>query len=87
MRAVYSQDFKSCYNCEESRNHQTCSFVSLWLGVPKKKKIRKFRATTAVKSIARDVLGSPPPVRRQENKKRADKPKHKPTLSKLLSDI
>ena len=57
------------------------------LSLPKKKKIRKFRATTAVKSIARDVLGSPPPVRRQENKKRADKPKHKPTLSKLLSDF
>jgi len=59
----------------------------LWLSVSKKKKIRKFRATTAVKSVARDVLGSPPPVRRQENKKRDAKAKHKPTLSRLLSDL
>jgi len=59
----------------------------LWLSVlPKKKKIREFRATTAVKSVARDVLGSPPPVRRQENRKRSRKEKHKETLGKLLSD-
>ena len=51
-----------------------------------RKKPRKFRATTAVKSVARAVLGTPPPVRRQENKKKAQKPKHKPTLGKLLSD-
>jgi len=54
--------------------------------VPKRKKIRQFRATTAVKSAARAVLGSPPPVRREENKKQIKKTKHKQTLSKLLSD-
>jgi len=52
----------------------------------KKKKIRPFRATTAVKSAAREVLGTPPPVRRAENKKLSKKQKHKPTLGKLLSD-
>jgi hypothetical protein len=54
--------------------------------LPKKKKTQRFRATTAVKSMARDVLGTPPPVQRQENTKRDKKPKHKITLSKLLSD-
>jgi hypothetical protein len=52
----------------------------------KKKKIRRFRAATEVKSLARDVLGTPPPVRRAENKKHDKKQKHKPTLGKLLSD-
>jgi hypothetical protein len=54
--------------------------------LPKKKKIRKFRATTAVKSLAREALGTPPPVRREESGKRNKKPRHKPTLGKLLSD-
>jgi len=53
--------------------------------VPKKKRVRKFRATTAVKSVAREVLGSPPPVRREESKKHLKKQKHKETLGKLLS--
>ena len=53
--------------------------------MPKKKKSR-FRATSAVKSLARDVLGTPPPVRRAENKKLRKKEKHKPTLRKLLSE-
>jgi hypothetical protein len=50
----------------------------------KKKKIRKFRATAAVKSVAREVLGTPPAVRREESGKREKKPKHKATLGKLL---
>jgi hypothetical protein len=54
--------------------------------VPKKRKKGKFRATTAVKSVARQVLGTPPPVRRAENKKLAKKEKHKPTLGELLSE-
>jgi len=54
--------------------------------VPKKKKARRFRATTAVKSMARDVLGTPPPTRPEENKKRNKKQKYKPTLGKLLAD-
>jgi hypothetical protein len=54
--------------------------------VPQKKKPKPFRAASAVKSIARDVLGTPPPVRRSENKKRQKKEKYKPTLGRLLSE-
>lgn len=52
----------------------------------RKKKVRRFRATTAVKSAARNVLGAPPAVRIKENKKQNKKEKHKPTIGKLLSD-
>jgi hypothetical protein len=54
--------------------------------VPKKKKLKKFTATSAVKAAARAVLGTPPPVKRAENKKHAKKDKHKPSLEKLLAD-
>jgi len=53
--------------------------------VPKKKP-KKFRATSAVKAASRAVLGTPPPVKRAENKKRQRKEKHKPSLGKLLAD-
>lgn len=52
----------------------------------KKKKPRKFTAAIAVKSMARAAIGTVPPVKRKESKKRSDKPKHKPTLKKLLAD-
>jgi hypothetical protein len=52
----------------------------------KKKKLKKFTATIAVKSMSRAALGSPPPVRRKESKKRVEKAKHKATLGKLLAD-
>ena len=51
-----------------------------------KKKLTKFRATTAVKSMARAAIGAPPPVKRVESKKRGAKPKHKPTIGKLLAE-
>jgi hypothetical protein len=54
--------------------------------VAKKKKMRRFTATTAVKSLAREVIGTPPPVRKKESAKREKKARHKPTLSKMLSD-
>ena len=54
--------------------------------MPKKKKLKKFTATSAVKAAARAVLGTPPPVKRAENKKHAKKDKHKPSLEKLLAD-
>jgi len=54
--------------------------------VPKKKKQKKFSATSAVKAASRAVLGAPPPVKRAENKKHAKKDKHKPSLGKLLAD-
>lgn len=52
----------------------------------KKKKLKKFSATSAVKAASRAVLGTPKPVKRAENKKHAKKDKHKPSLSKLLAD-
>jgi hypothetical protein len=54
--------------------------------VPKKKKPKKFSATSAVKAASRAVLRAPPPVKRAENKKLAKKDKHKPSLGKLLAD-
>jgi hypothetical protein len=51
-----------------------------------KKKLKKFRATSAVKAASRAVLGSPPPVRRAENKKHTKKDKHKASLGKILAD-
>jgi hypothetical protein len=53
--------------------------------VPKKRKRKKLTAATLVKSAARAVLGTPPPVKRRENKK-LRKEKHKATLGKLLAD-
>ena len=52
----------------------------------KKKKIGKFSATTAVKSLSREVLGAPPPVRKKESAKHLTKAKHKPTLGKMISE-
>jgi len=54
--------------------------------MPKKKKIKKFSATSAVKAASRAVLGTPRPVKRDENKKHARKDKHKFSLSKLMAD-
>jgi hypothetical protein len=60
----------------------------LWLNsnVPRKKKLKKFTAAKAVKSMSRAALGTPPPVQREESTKRRKTPKHKPTLGRLLSE-
>ena len=52
----------------------------------KKKKIRKFRAVTAVKALARERIGTPPPTQVVPDRKKRVKEKHKPTLGKLLED-
>jgi len=54
--------------------------------VPKKRKKKTFTAAKAVKSMARSAIGTPPPVQREESRKRDRKNKHKPTLGKLLSE-
>ncbi len=51
----------------------------------RKKKLAPFRATKAVKEIARDTIGSPPPTRVVPEKTKQTKEKHKPTLRDLLS--
>jgi hypothetical protein len=52
----------------------------------KKKKSKPFRAVTAVKSMAREVVGAPRPTRRDPDKKKSEVKdrKHKLTLGKLL---
>lgn len=56
------------------------------LGVAKKGKKKEFTAAKMVKSMARAAIGTPPPAHREESRKQAKKPKHKPTLGKLLAD-
>ena len=36
--------------------------------------------------MARTAIGTPPPVQREESRKRVKKQKHKPTLGKLLAE-
>ncbi len=52
----------------------------------KRKKPKPFRAVKAVKSAAREKIGAPPPTRREPDVTKEGRQKHKPTLSKLLSE-
>jgi hypothetical protein len=52
----------------------------------RKKKPKPFRAVTAVKAMAREVVGTPPATRREDSSNRPGRNKHKPTLGKMLSD-
>jgi len=52
----------------------------------RKKKTRRFRAVEAVKALARERLGTPPPSRTVESKKRKTREKHKSKLEELLDD-
>jgi hypothetical protein len=54
--------------------------------MPKKKKIRRFRAVTAVKELARERIGTPPPTQVVPDRTKRKKQKHKPTLGKLLEE-
>jgi hypothetical protein len=52
-----------------------------------RKKKKKFSAAKAVKALARETIGTPPPVHRIPALKESRKPeKHRPTLGKLLSE-
>jgi hypothetical protein len=53
--------------------------------MPRRKKRKTFQVVTAVKELARERLGSPPPEKIVPNKKKRPE-KHKPTLAKLLED-
>jgi hypothetical protein len=54
----------------------------------KKKRVKPFRAVTAVKAAAREQIGSVPPTRLVPDRKKKEqaREKHKPTLRKLLED-
>lgn len=52
----------------------------------KKRKIKPFRVITAVKALARENVGAPPPTFRQKNTRKQAPSKYKKTLGKLLDD-
>jgi len=57
--------------------------------VPSKpRKPKPFKAASAVKAAAREMIGTPPPTRAEPStkKRKAKSPKHKPTLGKLLEE-
>ena len=52
-----------------------------------RRKKRTFSAAKAVRSAAREHIGSPPPTRRAPGlPEKKEKEKHKPTLGRLLSE-
>ncbi len=53
--------------------------------MPRKKKMKRFRAVTAVKELARERVGAPPVEKIVVEKKKKPE-KHKPTLGKLLEE-
>jgi len=52
----------------------------------RKRKKKRFSAVTTVKEMAREMIGSPPPTRRQPQTKKTSckREKHKQTLARLL---
>jgi hypothetical protein len=52
----------------------------------RKRKPKVFKAATAVRSLARERIGTPPPTVRDQNRKKQPREKHKPTMGKLLSE-
>lgn len=51
----------------------------------RKQKPKRFSATKAVKAVAREKIGAPPPTRSvPDRKKQRKSEKHKPTLERLL---
>ena len=55
--------------------------------MPRARKKKIFSAAKAVKSAAREHIGSPPPTRRAPGlKEKKEREKHKPTLRRLLAE-
>jgi hypothetical protein len=52
----------------------------------KKKKVKRFRAVTAVKEMARERIGTPRPTQLVPGEKNRKKEKHKTTLGRLLDE-
>ena len=55
----------------------------------KKKKLKAFRAVTAVKAMAREAIGTPPPTRRApdaKKKARRKQVKYKQPLGRILAE-
>jgi hypothetical protein len=52
----------------------------------KKRKPKRFRAVEAVKALAREQIGAPPPSQVVPDRRQRKVEKHKPTLGKLLEE-
>ncbi|HZQ70666.1 MAG TPA: hypothetical protein VFA68_19205 [Terriglobales bacterium] len=52
--------------------------------MPRKRKVKKFRAVKAVKELARERIGIPPAARIVPDRKKEKAERHKPTLERLL---
>ncbi len=53
--------------------------------MPRKKKVKRFRAVETVKAMARERIGTPKASRIVLGRKKKDE-KHKPTLGEMLDD-
>ena len=51
-----------------------------------KKKSKRFTAVEAVKTMAREQIGTPPASKVVPNRKKKKSEKHKPTLEKLMGE-
>jgi len=64
-----------------------CAAISSGNRMPRKKKVKPFRAVAAVKALARERIGEPRPAQvvpdRKKKKKSAEK--HKATLGRLMA--
>ena len=54
--------------------------------MPRKRKPKAFKAAVAVRALARERVGTPPPTIRKEDRRKEKAGKHKPTLGKLLAE-
>jgi hypothetical protein len=52
--------------------------------MPRKRKLKRFSAVAAVKALARERIGAPPPEKVVPDRKKGKKEKHKPTLGNLI---
>lgn len=59
--------------------------VGVWEKMARKKKLKRFEAVQAVKELARERMGAPPPAKVVPHKKK-EPVKHKATLGKLLGE-
>lgn len=55
--------------------------------MPRKKKVKKFRAVEAVKALARERIGTPQAGRVTPDKKKRTREKHKTKLEDLLQEL
>jgi hypothetical protein len=62
-----------------------CDKLADRIRMARKKKVKRFRAVTAVKELARERVGAPPAGQIVVEKKKKPE-KHKPTLEKLLEE-